>query len=777
MIRLGWRLVVAGGRSSAVVTGLTALSVAFGTAILLFALSFEPALQVRYDHAAWRDTPGELDLATADRGLMLARTDDHWQGRPLVRMDVAALSPNAPVPPGLDHVPAAGQAYVSPALASLVAATPPDELGDRFGAISGAIADTGLMAPDELAVIVGRAPADLRAEGARVVTSLAGSGKIPMPRNPLIQVLVLVAVIGALAPVAVLVATATRLSAARRERRLAALRLAGATPWQVTVAAAVEALAATVPGALGGVLVFFALRPLIARVPLMGATWFPESIAPPIGPAIALLAVVPVVGVAAAVVALRRLSISPLGVQRRERPGPLRRLRLAPLAAMVAAFVALLVAIVAGGAAGQTWMLWALGGSFLGIIVGVAYAGPWVTLVVGSAITRLARGPIGLLAGRRLVDDPRASFRAIGGVVMAVFVGSAYLSIASTTSSLVSSTLQLAVSRDVLEARLTDGALAEQAATRLRTTTGVAAVAVLREIVVQLPDAPDGSTPPTAVISDCRSFIAVLAATDVNCGPGLEHLGPGGTPITTGTAIAFGFLSTYPVIPVGPAGNVSLAIPSDRIDRYAPDDTGSRAANLPAVLIEPAALGAALASLPATRLIVRTDGSPTATERARTIIEAAMPTSVVATIGEEAADGSASLSELGRVVSLGVVVAMVIAGASLAIAVVTGLLERRMPFALLRLAGMPVRRLQAVLLVEAAAPLAAVAVLSAVLGTLVAQLLIRAILASRADLSLPVLDGGVVGLLIVAMASALAVVAAALPLVGPITETQETRFE
>ena len=108
MIRLALRLVAAGGRSSAVSVVLTALAVAFGTSILLFALSFEPAVGTRYNHAAWRDTPGRLDLETADHGLMLARTDDHVTGRKLVRMDVAALSADAPVPPGIPEVPEPG---------------------------------------------------------------------------------------------------------------------------------------------------------------------------------------------------------------------------------------------------------------------------------------------------------------------------------------------------------------------------------------------------------------------------------------------------------------------------------------------------------------------------------------------------------------------------------------------------------------------------------------------------------------------------------------------
>jgi hypothetical protein len=781
MIRLGWRLAVAGGRSGLIVTGLTALAVAFGTAILLFALAFEPALATRYDHSAWRDTRAELDLATADHGLMLSRTDDHWAGLRVTRMDVAGLSPDAPVPPGLDRIPSVGQAYVSPSLAALIATNPADVLADRFGPIAGTITDAGLMAPDELAAVVGRDPASLRNDGARVVTALDGTGSIPMPSNDLVRVLVVVAVVGALAPVAVLVATATRLSAARRERRLAAFRLAGATPWQVIILAAIEALAATIPGALAGVALFFAVRPLIARVPLMQATWFPDSILPPLGSAVALLALIPVMGVVAAVIALRRLNVSPLGVQRRERPGPLRRRRLLPLAASLAGFAATLIVMAVNLADVSDWILWALGGSFLAIIVGIALAGPWVTVVVGSILTRLAPGPVGLLAGRRLLDDPRASFQAIGGVVMAVFIGSTYLAMATVISSLAVTADQLAVRPDVLQASVPGGDVTsvDAAVATLRATPGVEATAVLREILVTPAGAAEGTTlTDFAVVADCQALVATLAADGLTCGTGLEHLGPGGTPLPDGTALSMMFLGQNWWAPSGPVHDVALSIPADRVDRYAPVGlTAGVARGLPRVIVEPAAVGNDLGAFVPTRIVVRTDGSPAAIERARTPLEAAMPTSLVETVWEQTADATASTTELGRVVSLGVIVAMLIAGATLAIAVITGLLERRTPFALLRLSGMSVRRLQAVLLLEAAAPLTGVAVLSAVLGAGVAQLLLRILLVGRPDVSVPGPDIGVLVLLGIATGGALAVVVAALPLVPRITDTEATRFE
>ena len=54
MIRLGLRLALSGGRGAAIGLALTAFAVATGTAILLFALSFRPALDDRAERAAWR---------------------------------------------------------------------------------------------------------------------------------------------------------------------------------------------------------------------------------------------------------------------------------------------------------------------------------------------------------------------------------------------------------------------------------------------------------------------------------------------------------------------------------------------------------------------------------------------------------------------------------------------------------------------------------------------------------------------------------------------------
>lgn len=773
MIRLGWRLAIAGGRSSAISIGLTAVAVAIGTAILLFALSFQPALETRYDRSAWRDAPGQDDAAAATAGLLLARTDDHWEGRRVSRMDVAALAGDAPIPPGLPRVPSAGEAYVSPGLAALIASAPADQLGDRFGRVVGLISDAGLRSPDELAAVVGRDPAALRVDGARVVVTLPDTGKIPMPRNPLIGILVLIAVIGALAPVAVFVATATRLSAARREQRLAALRLAGATPRQVMVFAAVEALAATVPGTVGGVALFLVARPLIATVPLDQAGWFPDAIVPPLVQAALLLVVVQAVGVIAAVVALRQVAASPLGVRQRERRGPLRRLRLVPLAGSLVAFTATVILLATERQGIPPPLLWLLGGTFFGIILGIAIAGPWVTATVGRLLARAARGPVALLAGRRLADDPRGSFGAISGVVMAVFIGSAYLSIAGYAAGVASFPQQLAVRADVLLASVPgDRSRVDLALAELGRTAGIRAVAPIREVAVVRDPTDPAEIAQLGVIGHCSDIIAVLQASGLRCGPGLVHLGPSGVTVSHATVSTAIFLGGFGG-GMRTGGSGTLNVLANEVDRYAPASVDAGPGSmLPNLIIEPGALTGGV-PFPVTHVAVLTDGSAASVERARTILEVAMPTSVAATVGEAETEGTATITELGSIVSLGVLAAMLLAGASLAIAVTTGLVERQRPFALLRLSGLSLARLRAVLVVEAAVPLIVVAAISALLGTAVAQVLLR----SQPGRSVPLPDAGAVMLLAVAILGALAVVMTALPLVDRLTSTEATRFE
>ena len=104
---------------------------------------------------------------------------DFYQGQTISRLDVAALGPNAPVPPGITQLPPAGDYYASPALAALLKTVPADQLGERFpGTMIGTIGQAGLSGAGDLAIYIGHTPAQVNSiPGTQWVTSInSGAG-------------------------------------------------------------------------------------------------------------------------------------------------------------------------------------------------------------------------------------------------------------------------------------------------------------------------------------------------------------------------------------------------------------------------------------------------------------------------------------------------------------------------------------------------------------------------------------------------------------------------
>lgn len=63
----------------------------------------------------------------------------------------------------------------------------------------------------------------------------------------------------------------------------------------------------------------------------------------------------------------------------------------------------------------------------LAIAIGIAalavrVVGPFVVQVLGKLLAHTANGPVFLLAGRRLADDPKAAFRPVAALVLSGFV-------------------------------------------------------------------------------------------------------------------------------------------------------------------------------------------------------------------------------------------------------------------------------------------------------------------------------------------------------------------
>src|SRR6266702_5188304 len=133
---------------------------------------------------------------------------------------------------------------------------------------------------------------------------------------------------------ALFVLTATKLSAATREMRLAAIRLAGATGAQVRALAAIETSLVAVAGCVGGGGGFLLARRGAAGLPAVRSRWFPSDLSVPALAGVAVFVAVPVFAfaVSSGVEGLRRAvrgapaphrvaCLTPGGRHRAGRPG------------------------------------------------------------------------------------------------------------------------------------------------------------------------------------------------------------------------------------------------------------------------------------------------------------------------------------------------------------------------------------------------------------------------------------------------------------------------
>jgi len=146
MLRLGLQLTLRSGREALVRLLVTTAAVAVGVALLIGVLAEFHAFQAESNTPCWSCTTGpRVPSPLPARGELWNNSVDFYQGQTITRLDVAALGADAPVPPGISHLPAPGGYYASPALAALLRTVPADELGQRFpGHLIGTIGDAGL---------------------------------------------------------------------------------------------------------------------------------------------------------------------------------------------------------------------------------------------------------------------------------------------------------------------------------------------------------------------------------------------------------------------------------------------------------------------------------------------------------------------------------------------------------------------------------------------------------------------------------------------------------
>ncbi|WP_347754978.1 FtsX-like permease family protein [Agrococcus sp. ProA11] len=210
---------------------------------------------------------------------------------------------------------------------------------------------------------------------------------------------------------------AVRLAIARRDDRLAALRLAGATQGQVTAMAVLDAVAQALVGVLVGAMLALAVTPGIARIEFQGMPFSVGELLPPAWVWLAAGGAVVAIALIAALASLRRVRVTPLGVAQRVGAKRLSLWRIAGFALVAASYIVISVMNLIPVGLSISIALISI------VVLSYALIGPLVIQGVAWLVAKGARRPATLLAARRVVDDPRGAFNIVGAMAIAVMAG------------------------------------------------------------------------------------------------------------------------------------------------------------------------------------------------------------------------------------------------------------------------------------------------------------------------------------------------------------------
>jgi hypothetical protein len=376
-------------------------------------------------------------------------------------------------------------------------------------------------------------------------------------------------------------------------------------------------------------------------------------------------------------------------------------------------------------------------------------------------MARRTSRPGALIAARRLADDPRAAFRAVSGLVLALFITTVAVvtlttqdakdvtrwaspAAAAVVTDQLSASGMFTSSQEPAKSSAGPAAPAAPLAARLRGIPGVQGVVVVR--------------------ADPRLTIPGTFH-NLGTGPGVAP-----SPVAAGV-VSCAQLATVPALGRCPAGATAAAFPEDGfggpLDAMTSAGITWPAVNVPAWRLD---------SLGVDAINVGTNGSVPTVEQARTVLEntpAYSGLSAPSTIGDLIAQDDSKNNAYRQLANTVILVSLPIAGCTLAAAIAAGLADRKRPFSLLRLTGARLATLRRVVALESAVPLLAVAAVA--IGTGFAASAEYASVAQH----YPMVAPGAAYYLITAggILAALGIIAATFPLLARITGPEVARNE
>ncbi|MCW3814504.1 hypothetical protein ONA91_08540 [Micromonospora sp. DR5-3] len=760
-LAMGARMAVSGGRQGWTRTVLTALGVGIGVAMLLLAAAVPGAIDARAQRSQARnDQNARPELAAAANTVLVVPVDTVFRDRFVRGRMLHPEGPDAPVPPGLAAVPRNGEVAVSPALRALLDSPEGPLLAPRLGGarVTGTIGPEGLTGPHELAFYVGSdaLPPD---RGMRL--DRFGGGGPGEEFSPLLWLLVVVVFVVLLLPIVVFLAAAVRFGGEQRDRRLAAVRLLGADAGMVRRIAAGEAGTAALFGLAVGAGLFLAGRQLAPLVELYDLSVYPADLRP-VPWLVALVTVaVPVLAAGVALLALRGVVVTPLGVSRRATPV---RRRLWWRLLLPVAGLALLQPLTDVRAARTTATDAQVAAGAVLLLIGTVTLLPWL---VDLLVRRLRGGPPPWqLAVRRLQLDSATSARLVSGVAVAVAgtIGLQML-VAGVQDEFRRPTGQ-DPSRAQVFVLLNEPPDPRQALERIAAAPGVTrsigtlTLAAAQPTPSTATSGPDGAEPRIVEvrIGDCA---ALAEYADLgSCADGDVFLAWTADPVPgfgPGAAVRLG------------DGSVTWRVPTDA--RTVPGRTDPMGSRPNGLLVTPGALS----SLPrhqvaATALLSLDPQDADALERVRTGIAEVDPLATVLPLN--ATEENRQFANVRRGLLAGAVVTLLLIGVSMLVGVLEQLRERRRLLATLVAVGTPRGTLGWSVLGQTGVPVLAGLFLAAGIGVGLGVTLLRMV-GAPVVVSWPVVGLGVA----LGAGVVLLVTAASLPVLWRLTRPDGLRAE
>ncbi|MGW1675929.1 FtsX-like permease family protein [Saccharopolyspora sp. NPDC002376] len=755
-LTFGFRLVFTGHRPWGRLV-VTALGIALGVALLLGAAAVPNIHSARVERENMRDPVAAADAPGV--GVLVANTAPLQFGDHFIQgLQLQDVRPDAPVAPGVARNPAPDEVVVSPALQEFLQSPEGELLRPRLPAeITGVIGQDGLVGPGELFYYAGTdalSPHSDQVNGVFDHFGETAAGRTELDGD--LQLVLALAIAVLLAPIVVYVAATARLAEAARQRRLAAMRLVGATGTQVRRMAAGESLAGAVLGVALGWVLFELAKPAVYGISTSEFSLFSSDVRPVLWLASLVTIGIPALAALVTIAALRRGIAEPLQVTRRGAARPRKLLwRVAPVVVGLAGLVFIGLHGIAGQPALRLFVV-----SVVLVLAGVPLVLPW-------CVERFA-GRLGgdstawQLAVRRLQLTSGTAARSVSAIAVVV---TGVIALQTLLASVIASDANHASRPSVkaVDSMTIEGGLPEDPAAvteAVRELQALPGVLDARAMGSSVQASDDEYTSWTVRVVDCAQIHGLATVPD--CADGdvfavtsdqrVDHLAG-----TTMHLIASHFGATSRPTPDRP---VTWSVPSTVRLAESRSNVGRE------LLVTPAAAGGLLdiARQVSIEAELAPAASPDVVERVRNIAAAHL-------VEPTTSNGMGSLGaipDLNRdmamaavqvVLLTGALVLFALIGCSLFVAATEQIQERRRPLAVLGAVGAPRRTMAWSLLLQNAVPMLVATALAVVTGLLLGVLVVLVSNESAVVLDVP----GMFGLFSFAAVSVLVVTVLILP--------------